>query len=668
MLPTMRVAVIAAILLVVAGAVGALLVHDGPAGPDGDEVPGREAPPRRDAPELTGRGEDAPPPPPLETPGPGTPPAYRVHGRITDPAGQGVGNVDVIAWLDPRAAWTRLGSAHTTADGRYRIDLHALTRTTRALRATSRIVVAARKDGFGGGAEDEIRPLPRDIAAGLDLVVDLELVPGSGVTGRVHGLDGRPLAGASVQLVGQDGKGAGYAATSVDGSFHLALEEGTPLDLVAHHQAHGWTSRRGIVADGSTRIDMGILHLAGAETIAGRVRYANGAPLAGVALYAHPTEETLQDADGAILEAVPAQGGATTDADGRFRLRVTRPGSYTVQLRRFDDAQPVLARTGDQDLDIVVSAFRIVVRVLDETGRVLPGCPAYVLGWRPDRRAEFERVVAKGDPSALRTSATASMASTGATGPDGTTQLIVEHGGAWVFMFDVEGVPAIERVFRVPNEGNEARLDITIPAAFPRGDLEIEVVDPHGAPIETFDFELRTRLGSSIARGRSLDPDSLLGLPAGLARLAVSAGPARHHLDRTCQILSPYFPVEEAIEILPGETTRVTVRPAAGGWIELYPELAGEAGEDALDALSIHVRPQGADDAWDYVGFFVYGEGETLHGTSELEPNEPTRIGRLFRPGDLELRFQGDGFKTQVVPVTVAPGMETPLRVRIERE
>ncbi len=613
---------------------------------------------------------------PRPTPEPPAAHPWRLTGRVLDPADHPVAGAEVLAWLDPGGARVLLGRTTSEPDGGYEIPLDPVAETSAALRLTSAVAASASLDGYRPGEAGVVRPLPLDVSGGLALSLDLRLVPGGTVVGTVTDESGELQKDVSVYLrAPASDEVLASAETDEAGAFALACGDASRVEVWAVSRVHGLARTSPLRPDPAGTTDVGALRLARGETIEGRVLFADRTPVGGAWVYANLTNVADDDPHASVSEQVVwKQIGAETDAQGRFTMPVFRPGTYAFALGEvFGHRIDVSAQSGDRNVEIVIPLHCLVVRIRDETGAPLPGCQQWARGWVSEARDDFESAVrGESDPAAGPVGGQYSMAGSFLE-DDGTARLLVPPGSAWIFLVALEGLPPLERVVRVPMEGHETLVDLVVGVREQTGALAIQVLDAYGKPIEVFDFELTTSLGSNLARGGSTDPDSLRGVPAGPARLRVLPGPARHHLDRSCQILSPYFPVHAEVDIPPGGTEHVTLRAQEGGWIRLVPELAADApggeppSEDALGGVRVDVRAVGSEGPWTYARMFIYGQGGDLHGTSKLRPNVPTRIGQLFEPGPQELRILGNGFRGVTVPVTVVAGREALVTARIER-
>jgi len=142
-----------------------------------------------------------------------------VTGRVVDAGGRPIGGAVVVAWqiTGSRRPWESgrrpfPATARTAADGSFAIE--------GAPRET--LTLSAFHDGFAPARADLVR---------RDTGVEIRLVPGVPVTGRVAGPDGAPVPGAWV-LAGDEGRD-GVTRADANGAFRLARVRPGALSLVA---------------------------------------------------------------------------------------------------------------------------------------------------------------------------------------------------------------------------------------------------------------------------------------------------------------------------------------------------------------------------------------------------------------------------------------------------
>jgi RNA polymerase sigma factor (sigma-70 family) len=153
-------------------------------------------------------------------------------------------------------------------------------------------------------------------ARGADSVVcDLALDPGKTVTGTVLGPDGKPFAGAHVEVPGHRG---GELQRLASARFTLTgIDPRKPRPALFFHQAKQLGAA--ILLTGDEK-DLTV-RLRSCATVTGRVVDADGQPRAGV--------ELAGFLEGDLVGPLAGQGGFSgvrTDKDGRFRITGLIPG------------------------------------------------------------------------------------------------------------------------------------------------------------------------------------------------------------------------------------------------------------------------------------------------------------------------------------------------------
>jgi protocatechuate 3,4-dioxygenase beta subunit len=158
-----------------------------------------------------------------------------------------------------------------------------------------------------------------ELAAGSEVTgIELVLRKGAVVTGQVLGADGRPAAGAAVQLAEGDGPSLSMTQATADGDGQYRLEGVEPGQraFAAEHKDFQRSVRDLEVRSGENRLDF---RLGGGHPVAGRVVDTAGQPIAGA-------DVTLAQAD---FSSPPQQ--ARSGADGAFRLDNVGEGDYSLQ-------------------------------------------------------------------------------------------------------------------------------------------------------------------------------------------------------------------------------------------------------------------------------------------------------------------------------------------------
>lgn len=248
-----------------------------------------------------------------------------VAGRVVDAAGRPVARLTLVAVeFGEDSASTDAPQAETGADGRFRIIG----------------IVPARCDLMVG---QDHRGRDLVLAGATDVAVPsegVEIVAGEGlaIAGVVRDESDRPVAGAEVQADPPVYNCYRYATTDAAGRFRIARLRGDRryrIDAMFEGHAPGATAD---VAPGRTDV---IVRLTGTAEISGRLRDANGRPVAR-------TEVMLRAKDGHELTI-------RTDADGRFRAIGLRDAVYEIHVDQDgDEAHVADAPAGSKELELTL--------------------------------------------------------------------------------------------------------------------------------------------------------------------------------------------------------------------------------------------------------------------------------------------------------------------------
>jgi len=289
---------------------------------------------------------------------------------------------------------TRLGSTVTDRQGRY--ELSGL--------PPEQLVIRAEAEGFTRVRRD-LR-----VEEGEQKALDLVMDRGASIRGRVVDLAGAPIEGAAVVFAvhGDDGPGLFFTGesgvaefpgrnsttTGADGAFLL---EGVPSrsraarSLRVDHNSHAlWTGEPFDIEAGE-EVLVGDIVLAEAWTVRGTIRDERGEPIesASVALLRGAEAEADTGArqvfslggsfGGEMVEMVrsidaPPLSRTSTDAAGRYTLRVEELGEYRVEASRDSyqkqTSEPfVVGDASVSGMDLVLPpALWIAGTVVDELG------------------------------------------------------------------------------------------------------------------------------------------------------------------------------------------------------------------------------------------------------------------------------------------------------------
>jgi hypothetical protein len=424
----------------------------------------------------------------------------RVEGQVVEAfAGEAVAGAEVVFAAEA-------GEATTTSDasGRYTIEL-----TPGFYRAY------VRGEGVISVGRPRYERLPgppsaRDVGAPDDTLapvvgvfldqsgVDLEVVRGGAIGGRVFDPQGRPVAGALVRLRAdlRPVLGTDVAETDLDGSFHLEAPIGYwPLE-VAHDGFAGLDpavdAHVEVVPGDVAHVD---LTLALGCIVRGRVVRADGSPAGDGAIERRASDGVFEPA-GAIA------------ADGRFRWSTTADAEVALRAWPWkappSPAQTVTCRPGDRRTDVVFTV--------------------------PDGAPDLEGtiVAADGTPAAgayldIFPLSAGGMSQQERADGHGQWAIYALPAGDYTIMASVDGGGIAVRRVSVPGRGVELRLGGTGAmagrvAGLDRGSLTVELDacrGPAGA-LET----TRTRRVVAVTDGQY----RIDGLPACATTAVIRAG------------------------------------------------------------------------------------------------------------------------------------------------
>jgi hypothetical protein len=221
------------------------------------------------------------------------------------------------------------------------------------------VSAASERDGAFG-----TEPKPVEVQLGKTAEVDIDVAFAVSIAGTVIDQTGAPVPGVAVLFRHTQADDAGWAMTSLDGTFRAAMMTGggqysalvrlRALSTVGLKPASGGDFPLVTLADGASAVTGVVLavkidHL----TISGKVVDAAGGPVPDVRVVAELVEGDGEPRFWRGLQD-PA---ATTDIDGRFAIDDLLDGTYALRARSSTGGEATLlgVRAGTKDLSVVLA-------------------------------------------------------------------------------------------------------------------------------------------------------------------------------------------------------------------------------------------------------------------------------------------------------------------------
>lgn len=529
--------------------------------------------------------------------------------------------------------------------------------------------------------------------------VRIEMKAGHRLAGQVVDTEGKPVAGASLTwiersegIAGLIGSQRPLGVTDAEGRFQVRGLPAGSLDLEVSAEGYQtrWMDSLSIPEDRDLE-EMKVV-LGRGSWLDVQVRDAEGKPVSGAILFAHPQDLLKEQSPRALL--LRAFSDCQTDSQGRCRLSLPEPGSYRVQLSPKDLTVDVTAAPGGTPVEIrLPRGFEVSGRVVGKDGG---GVPAVYIQARSDTQ----------ESSAARSDADGTFVFRGL--PDGRYHLSVRQPGEGEASLEVE-------VAGQPVRGLELRLSATEPTAALTGRLTgVLPEELTGAVVQAESPDAGSKSGRVERDGRYQIPDLEPGAWTISARtgsgrraegrIQIEAGVTAATLDLdfaagltlSGRVLVDGSPVSGANVLAGNRDTRVsgrlsrtsydgsfTLRDLPSGPLSLL--VVGSPGISAI--RTVQLEESGEITIEITTGTFkatvLSATGEPLEGAvATLEPWDPEiqipfaaasarsgpdgalDAGRLA-PGTYLLEIRKEGFQPRQEKVEIRPGGAAVLEVRL---
>ena len=411
--------------------------------------------------------------------------AGRLRGKVLDPQGRPLENVEVLAVPQGSLGSRAFSSAdpvadRTLTDPRGRFELGQL-------RPEQRYEIRASRAGAFPVAHSatvgDVAAPPRELT--------LVLSPARSARSKVQDPDGRPIAGAEAvaRPALRPGSSDNQAAddtpgvqSDARGVFSFPELPAAEVEITVRRKGYSPSVFLARIPAGAGPADLGIVTLRPGATLAGRVIDSRGQAVPGGEVFLLDQPATPNEMDRALKDRKPS---ATVAADGRFSVEdlpqgapvhvvVRAPGFLIAQVRavRPPTEKPVVIRLEPE--------AALAGRVVDEAGEPVPGA-RIDLHWQAFLPEEPDRPV--GEPILRNARADAEG------------------------RFEIRGLPA-----------GSARVSATAPAFVPLDAVEVELPRPKTAG------ELRLVLErGALLQGRVT---TVAGEPVPAVRVGVSGAAA----------------------------------------------------------------------------------------------------------------------------------------------
>jgi protocatechuate 3,4-dioxygenase beta subunit len=207
----------------------------------------------------------------------------------------------------------------------------------------------------------------------------IELKAARSLSGRVVGPEGEPVADATVRWLRTLGAGTSFETLGTsDAEGRFRIKGFPPGTLSLQVLAEGYVNRRieGLPIPGDHDPEDLPVTLERAITLEVQVLDAEGEPVPGVRVSAEPVAPKGEAEDGmAFFSHFGLRGAPSTDAAGRCRVIVEKPGSYWVSAGRMGTPvrNQVTVHAGSNSVEIrFPRGGEVSGRVVDENGATVP--------------------------------------------------------------------------------------------------------------------------------------------------------------------------------------------------------------------------------------------------------------------------------------------------------
>ena len=573
---------------------------------------------------------------------------WNFTGMVTSATGSALPGARVVLRSEP--ASPRSPSPQAECDGEGRYWLSATVPAGVSDFGALDMTLVAFAEGHGA-LEQNLRSLRASEEAEGTRRIDFVLGPSAHAFGALTDPAGEIQADLPVALVDEGGTILSSSRTDGLGAFELVLGDADRFWVAAGAARVGYEVAGPFQRPAAGDLDAGTLVLRPRGVLEGVVLFPDGTSVKGTSVMASRVDVApggdLPD-DGWLTRqgnTVPgfrselgsAEGSARTDGQGRFRFRALLPGEYRVELpelgyhRERPTAGPF--RTGEF-ARIVVEAYRVRVRVLDQDGLAVPGARLCL------QCEEFARV---SDSSGLD-----------------ATQVFGVRPGHWNATASMDGAAPSEKTLEVVEGTYEYSLELVLDFEPVTGSLRLLVEDQDGAPVHGYSATLwREDDSVMIADYSNLEPDAdglLPPIPVGEYRVrAVFPGFAGGG--------SPidYFSATGRARIEAGRTTTLGLTTTRGGRLHLRLTDPGGDGE----RVAVRLTLEDGQRSLPIHNLVTLLEQGTRWGSPTLGSHGITD---LLAIGVYTLRAEADGYLPLELPVEVRPGDPVEVEVVLRRE